>query len=52
MRHIEYRGERHPIDAHGRDSVHAIVDEMLEDGMKVLAVAYKPLESGDHLAGR
>lgn len=24
-------------------SVHAIVDEMLEDGMKVLAVAYKPL---------
>ena len=41
--HIEYRGERHPIDAHGRDSVHAIVDEMLEDGMKVLAVAYKLL---------
>ncbi len=40
---IEHRGERHPIDAHGRDSVHAIVDEMLEDGMKVLAVAYKPL---------
>ena len=41
--HIEHRGEWHPIDAHGRDSVHAIVDEMLEDGMKVLAVAYKPL---------
>ena len=40
---FEHRGERHLIDAHGRDSVHAIVDETLEDGMKVLAVAYKPL---------
>ena len=28
---------------HGHSSVHAIVDEMLEDGMKVLAVGYKPL---------
>ena len=32
------------MDADGYASVHAVVDEMLEDGMKVLAVAYKPLE--------
>ncbi len=41
--YIEHNGERHEIDIHGSASVHAIVDEMLEDGMKVLAVAYKPL---------
>lgn len=41
--YIEYKGERHKIDIHGYTNVHAIVDEMLEDGMKVLAVAYKPL---------
>lgn len=41
--YIEHKGERHKIDIHGQTSVHAIVDEMLEDGMKVLAVAYKPL---------
>ena len=42
--HIEYKGERRPIDTNGEASIHAIVDEMLEDGMKVLAVAYKPQE--------
>ena len=41
---VEYRGQRCPMDADGYASVHAVVDEMLEDGMKVLAVAYKPLE--------
>ena len=41
--YIEHKGKRHKIDSHGHASVHAIVDEMLEDGMKVLAVAYKPL---------
>ena len=41
---VEYRGERRKMDPHGQASVHAIVDEMLEDGMKVLAVAYKPLQ--------
>lgn len=41
--YVEYKSERHKIDIHGHASVHAIVDEMLEDGMKVLAVAYKPL---------
>lgn len=42
-RYIEYKSERREIDVHGQSSVHAIVDEMLEDGMKVLAVAYKPM---------
>lgn len=41
--YVEYKSERHKIDIHGHASVHAIVDEMLEDGMKVLAVAYKTL---------
>lgn len=41
---IEYKGERRSMDANGEASIHAIVDEMLEDGMKVLAVAYKPME--------
>lgn len=40
---IEYKGEHRKMDVHRQTSVHAIVDEMLEDGMKVLAVAYKPL---------
>ena len=40
---VEYKGERHEISGDGSESVRAIVDEMLEDGMKVLAVAYKPL---------
>ena len=44
--HVEYRGERRSMDDGGRASVHAVVDEMLEDGMKVLAVACKPLKQG------
>lgn len=42
--HFEYKGKRSAMGADRVASVHAIVDEMLEDGMKVLAVAYKPLE--------
>lgn len=41
--HVEYRGQRSVMGADGLASIHAVVDEMLEDGMKVLAVAYKPL---------
>ena len=44
--YIEYKGKRHRIDTHVHASVHTVVDEMLEDGMKVLAIAYKPLEQG------
>lgn len=42
---FEYKGERSPMGPDGLANVHAVVDEMLEDGMKVLAVAYKPFES-------
>ena len=38
---IFYRGTVYPIREDGASSVHAIVDEMLEDGMKVLAVAVR-----------
>lgn len=41
--YIEFKGECRRMDADGDASVHAIVDEMMEDGMKVLAVAYKPM---------
>ena len=37
----EYRGQRYKISFQEKNSVHAIVDELLEDGMKVLALAYK-----------
>ena len=39
--YASYRGERIPIEPEMLDSVHSVVDEMLEDGMKVLAVAAK-----------
>lgn len=38
----EYRGERGAIEPGDLSGVRAVVDELLEDGMKVLAVAYKP----------
>ena len=43
---VEYRGEKMPIGADAYKSVHAVVDEMLEDGMKVIAVAYKTTSQG------
>lgn len=43
--YYEYRGKRGVIDDDKFTSVHAVVDEMLEDGMKVLAVAYKETET-------
>lgn len=42
-RYVAYKGQRSEMGDEGFSSVHAIVDEMLEDGMKVLAVAYKTL---------
>lgn len=41
---VEYKGNRNVMEEDGLASVHAVVDEMTEDGMKVLAVAYKELE--------
>lgn len=41
---VEYKGNRNVMEEDGLASAHAVVDEMTEDGMKVLAVAYKELE--------
>lgn len=41
-RYVEYQGTKTEILPGSLYHVHAIVDELLEDGMKVLAVAYKP----------
>ncbi len=43
--YIEYKGDCRRMDMDSESSIHAIVDEMLEDGMKVLAVAYKPMKA-------
>lgn len=40
---VEYQGTIHPISGDGKSSVAEVVDEMLEDGMKVIAVARKDL---------
>lgn len=42
--HVEYKGQRLPMGPDAAASVHAVADEMLEDGMKVLAVACKPMK--------
>ena len=39
--HVEYRDEILPIEKGGVQSVSSVVDEMLQDGMKVIAVARK-----------
>lgn len=44
-RAVEYRDKLTEMQPENMDGVHAVVDELLEDGMKVLAVAYKPLQS-------
>ncbi|MCD7736010.1 MAG: magnesium-translocating P-type ATPase [Lachnospiraceae bacterium] len=40
-RYAEFRGERVAVTADTLKSVHAVTDELTEDGMKVLAVAYR-----------
>lgn len=44
-RYAEYRGQVTEIGSDALRNVHTIVDEMTEDGMKVLAVAYKNTDS-------
>lgn len=44
-----YHGKQSPMEKDAFSHVHAVVDEMLEDGMKVLALAYKPMQ-GDYLS--
>ncbi|MCC8141074.1 MAG: magnesium-translocating P-type ATPase [Lachnospiraceae bacterium] len=43
-KYVVYQGEQHEIGEDGERSVHEIVDEMLEEGMKVLAVASKRID--------
>lgn len=43
-RYVEYKNKVFPIDNNNTQSVYNIIDEMLEDGMKVIAVAYKSLD--------
>ncbi len=47
--YVEYRGEILPMDNGGMQSVASVVDEMLQDGMKVIAVARKKLEQQDRI---
>ncbi|MCC8059019.1 magnesium-translocating P-type ATPase [Cloacibacillus sp.] len=49
-RFAEYRGEAIPIGENEEGSVSAIVDEMLEEGMKVIAVAKKELGAQETLS--
>ena len=47
--HVEFRGEVLPMEKDGRQSVASVVDEMLQDGMKVIAVARKKIEKQDQI---
>lgn len=47
-RYAEYRGLRTEIRPDSMEDVHAVVNELLEDGMKVLAVACKQVQ-GDRV---
>ncbi len=42
--HVYYRGQQLEMGTDVAQSVHSVVDEMLRDGMKVLAVAAKTME--------
>ncbi|OUN69080.1 magnesium-translocating P-type ATPase [Drancourtella sp. An57] len=46
-RYVEYKGEKREKKPENSFDVHAVVDEILEDGMKVLAVAYKPVKKNN-----
>ena len=41
--HVEYRGEILAIEKDGMQNVSSVVDDMLQDGMKVIAVARKDI---------
>lgn len=49
---VEYQGSVRPISEDGKNSVAAVVDEMLEDGMKVVAVARKDLDAQDTITSK
>ena len=47
--HVEFRGEILPMEKNGMQGVASVVDEMLQDGMKVIAVARKKIEKQDQI---
>ena len=47
--HVEFRGEILPMEKNGMQSIASVVDEMLQDGMKVIAVARKKIEKQDQI---
>ena len=47
--HVEFRGEILPMEKDRMSSVDSVVDEMLQDGMKVIAVAQKKIEKQDQI---
>lgn len=47
--HVEFRGEILPMEKGGMQSVDSVVDEMQQDGMKVIAVARKKIEKQDQI---
>lgn len=48
-KYIEYRHQVMPMEEDKIESVNAIVDEMLKDGMKVIAIAKKNLSTKTHV---
>lgn len=47
---VEYQGTVRPITEDGRKSVAAVVDEMQNDGMKVIAVARKDIDNQETIS--
>lgn len=47
--HVEFRDEILPMEKNGMQSVASVVDEMLQDGMKVIAVVRKKIEKQDQI---
>ena len=47
--HVEYRGEIFPIEKDSLRSAASVVNEMLKDGMKVIAVARKSIPPKDRI---
>ena len=47
--YVEFRGEIHPMEKDGMSGAAPVVDEMLQDGMKVIAVARKEIGKQDQI---
>ena len=48
-KYVEFHGKILPMEKDGMQSVSSVVDEMLQDGMKVIAVARKKIEKQDQI---